>query len=425
MEWIQTRLSYLLEKNDSGVWGPEDKNLGLSILRSTNFTNEGSLDFSEITYRIVDERIVDDKTLKKGDILLERSGGSPTQPIGRVCYFELENQNHLFGNFISRLRTINKICLSKFLFWYLFYFHKSGKTFPLIKKTTGIQNLNYKLYLNTLIPLPPLSEQRRIVEILNQADEIRKLRKQANEKAEKIIPALFYEMFGDPTLNPKKYKIVELGSVTLDKPQYGINAGSTNYLEGSPRYIRITDVNNLGELNDIKVGVDYPNWKDYLLKWSDILFARSGATVGKTYLYKPEDGHCVFAGYMIKFSLDQNKINPWFAFYLTKTSHYENWVNSKRRAAAQPNINSKEYSSFTFPLPDLDEQNYFAEKALKVRSTLKSFSKSELKINSLFELLLSKAFDGSLTASWREANMKELLKEIEEQKKYLEGKINA
>ncbi len=403
MEWIHTKLNQLLEKNDSGVWGPEDKNLGISILRSNNFTNEGLLDFSELTYRIVDSRLIENKILKKGDILLERSGGSPNQPIGRVCYFESENQNHLFGNFISRLRTKNKICLSKYLFWYLFYFHKSGRTLLLTKKTIGIQNLHYKLYLNIDIPLPPLSEQQRIVEILDQADEIRKLRKQANEKAEKIIPALFYEMFGDIKSNPKNFRKVKMGDVLKVKSGYSLTSAMMNKDGIYPVYGG----------NGIN---GYHN--QFMFEESKIVIGRVGAYCGNVFYSKPKSWITDNAIYVSEKTSD---LIDEFLVYQLKVLN----LNRYAGRAGQPLISGNRIYPIEIIIPEKPLQDNFVRRLNNFENTFELRAKSYERINRLFDILLSKAFDGSLTASWRKAHMQELLKEMEEQKKYLEGKINA
>lgn len=335
-----------------------------------------------------------------------------------VCCIGTIGKVGIAGCEVATNQQINSLIFNKMVDpKYGYYYCKANNfLFQSVAPKAVVPILKKSIFEKIKITLPSPSEQRRIVEILEQADEIRKLRKQADEKAEKIIPALFYKMFGEPLTNPRNFKKIELGKLLVEKPKYGANASSIPYKDGTPRYIRITDINDFGELGSEKVGVVDSNWKEYALKWGDLLFARSGATVGKTYLYKPEDGDCVFAGYLIKYSLNKNKINPWFAFYLTKTEYYQSWKNSKMRIAAQPNINSKEYSSLLIPLPNKEEQDIFASRALILREIIMKNNLASEKINLLYETLISKAFDGSLTASWREAHMKELLKEMEEQK---------
>jgi type I restriction enzyme, S subunit len=291
--------------------------------------------------------------------------------------------------------------------------------------TARMQGANYpavteEVVRKATIPIPPLSEQQRIVEILDQADALRKKRAEADAKSEFILPALFYKMFGDPTTNPKGWEMVPLKGLSIGGQQYGANAKAIGWSEGMPRYVRITDIKEDGSLNprDIKT-LEIEDWKPYALEGGDLLFARSGATVGKTYLYQSDDGLCAFAGYLIRFKIDQSQINPWVVFALTQTSYYEGWVSSKRRTAAQPNINGQEYASLVIPKPTKKLQQTFAAAAKNVVILRNCRSKMIDKIESVFSLLLQHAFSGYLTANWREGHMKELLAEMEEQAKYL------
>ena len=128
-------------------------------------------------------------------------------------------------------------------------------------------------------------------------------------------------------------------------------------LQTDVRYIRITDIDADGNLQN-------EDWKTakkvdekYVLDENDILFARSGATAGKTFIYKREYGKAIFAGYMIRFRFDETQVNPLFVFYYTLSSRYRSWIETIQRPSGQPNINSREFKSFELPLPPLDTQN--------------------------------------------------------------------
>ena len=143
---------------------------------------------------------------------------------------------------------------------------------------------------------------------------------------------------------------------------YGANERA---IDGDPqtevRYIRITDIDDHGKLQN-------EDWKTakrvdekYALDENDILFARSGATAGKTFIYKSEYGKAIFAGYTIRFRFDRTKVNPLFVFYYTLLSRYRRWVRIIQRPSGQPNINSREFKSFELPLAPLDIQNHIVE----------------------------------------------------------------
>ena len=217
---------------------------------------------------------------------------------------------------------------------------------------------NMTALMSLPVPLPPLNEQRRIVGILNRAAKIERLRTEARDRLQQFIPALFIKMFGDPVTNPMRWPVYTLRELSTLGPQYGANARSTPFLKDQPRYIRITDIQKWGLSND-PVGVNLDNLEPYRLREGDILFARSGATVGKPYIYQNKDGPCVFAGYLIRFRLNENIIYPHVAFAFTQTDAYVRWVADKQRTAAQPNINGKEYATLNIFVPSLKKQREF------------------------------------------------------------------
>lgn len=154
-----------------------------------------------------------------------------------------------------------------------------------------------------------------------------------------------------------KYEVFPLKKFLIEKPQYGTaEIGLPRTSTQQPRYIRITDINDFGELDD-SLGATAENCSnEYFLYKNDLLFARSGATVGKTYLHKHLSYPAFFAGYMIRVRLDESTLLPDYLFAYTQTSFYKNWVDAIQRTAAQPNINAEEYASLPIPLPPLSVQ---------------------------------------------------------------------
>ena len=121
--------------------------------------------------------------------------------------------------------------------------------------------------------------------------------------------------------------------------------------------MRITDITEWGDLNDEKVSAKLDEEKEQeLLEEGDILFARTGATVGKTLMYKEAFGKCLFAGYLIRYRLKKEMILPKFLFYITHSDNYYKWVLENQKAAAQPNISAKLYNEYHVLYPPLSEQ---------------------------------------------------------------------
>ena len=187
----------------------------------------------------------------------------------------------------------------------------------------------------------------------------------ANERVGRRVDPLYLKNISHFRSIKTPYSLTPLGKLLIDKPEYGANERAIN---GNPetdvRYIRITDIDDYGNLlND--------DWKTaetihpkYLLQENDVLFARSGSA-GRAFVYKSQLGRAIFAGYLIRFKFDSAKVNPSFVFYYTLTKMYKLWVQSIQRTAVQANINAKEFQSLRIPLAPLDVQNRIVEEANK------------------------------------------------------------
>ncbi len=193
--------------------------------------------------------------------------------------------------------------------------------------------------------------------------------------------------------NKTEWREVELGDerICLISGEYGSGASASSF-DGKIRYIRITDIDENGNLRAEKVSPNKTEDK-YFLKRGDLLFARSGATVGKTYLHKKEDNF-QYAGYLIRFRFN-NKVVPEYAYFFTKTQKYLNWVSLVQNVVAQPNINAKQYSSLKIPLPFSDGKPDLKEQERIVRILEKAEKQKERgkKANELLDEYLKSVFN--------------------------------
>lgn len=245
------------------------------------------------------------------------------------------------------------------------------------------------------IPVPPLPVQKRIVAILERAERLKEKRQQANEDTNTIIQSIFSDMFGDPQTNEKDWKMTTLLDVSAEKPQYGSGAKAVNF-DNKLRYIRITDVDGKGDLRKDSVASPSEFEEKYLLKKGDLLFARSGATVGKTYLHQEEKDNSIYAGYMIRFRFNLEICNPGFIFALTRTKYYQNWLLGNQTQVAQPNINAQQYGGLKIFLPPIALQNKFASIVEKIESLKEKQKETTSDIGNLFDALMQAAFKGEL-----------------------------
>lgn len=157
----------------NGLWkGEKPPYVNIGVIRNTNFTKEGMLDDSDIAFLDVEERKYEKRRLKFGDIILEKSGGGPKQPVGRVALFDKNDGDYSFSNFTSALRVLEPRELDfRFLHKFLYWTYLSGVTEGMQSHSTGIRNLDGNAYKAIKISFPPLPEQQRIVKLLDNAFE--------------------------------------------------------------------------------------------------------------------------------------------------------------------------------------------------------------------------------------------------------------
>lgn len=158
----------------------------------------------------------------------------------------------------------------------------------------------------------------------------------------------------------KEWQEVTLADISIgNKGNYGIAASAVDYSDDLLTYLRITDISDDGVLNkDGLMSVDDKNAEKYILEPNDIVFARTGNSTGRSYFYDGRDGKLVYAGFLIKFSLDPKKLNPKFMRYYTISSVYKNWVASFSTGSTRGNINAQTYSNMKINLPPRNQQDF-------------------------------------------------------------------
>lgn len=156
---------------------------------------------------------------------------------------------------------------------------------------------------------------------------------------------------------PDEWIYKKLKYIIASPLMYGANETGNDFDEQCPRYIRITDINENNNLKEEgKLSLLPEVAKPYLLEDGDMLFARSGATVGKTFLYRKEYGKAAFAGYLIKARFNKDIVLPEYVYYSTLGSSYENWKNTVFTQATIQNIGADKYAVYQIPIPSIPEQ---------------------------------------------------------------------
>lgn len=274
------------------------------------------------------------------------------------------------------------------------------------------------------IPLPPPSEQRRIVEILDQADALRKKRAEADAKAQRILPALFHHMFGDPATNPKGWPIATIEQLLEIPPNYGTMIPGRTTLRGWLD-IRVANIaEGRLDLNDRKyVELQNNDVRRHEVRDGDLLLARaigSADHLGKCFVAYPAKEKWAFDSHIMRIRFDLRKAVPEFIkATLESPGGRTLFLQNTRHSAVQFNINAGEFCSLRIPLPPISLQRNFRVRSCDVASIQGRQNDGRCKLDTLFHAILHRAFTGDLTAKWREAHVKELLQEMEKQARCL------
>lgn len=328
----------------------------VTLLRANNI-QDGKVDFEDVLY-VDKSKVSQVQYLQKGDILVCASSGSKSI-VGKAASIDFDGE-YTFGAFCKVVRPIPEMAD------YLGVYFQSQIYRGIISKVAmgaNINNIRNEHIDNLEIPAKTSKEISGIVQRVKLLQYIIDHRKLELQKLDELVKARFVEMF-----ICKDNPMVTLDSLTLGKSEYGAQSASAEYDSNRPRYIRITDINDDGTLNnDIVSSANIEDDQRYKLTYGDFLFARMGATVGKTYAYK--SGDQIFAGYLIRYKLNLQKIMPEYLFAYTKLEKYKKWVLLNQSGAAQPGINAKKYGSLQIPLAPLEEQRAFTN---FVRQTDKS-----------------------------------------------------
>ena len=398
------RLGDVFEIQITGEWGSEctENETGTKVLRTTNFTPEGRISYDDVVVRSINESKVEKKRLHCGDIILEKSGGTEKTPVGRVvfCDESIEESIYLCNNFTQAMRVNQTIAIPRYVFYFMWNLHCSGRTDLLQNKTTGIRNLQVKSYLNEECPLPTLDEQRKIAVVLDKVSDLIAKRRQQLNKLDEMVKARFIEMFGDPMTNPHNLPKVILGSVLTIEPQNGLYKPQSDYVSdgtGVP-ILRIDSfyegkVSNLSSLK--RLICSEIELKRYSLYENDIVINRVNSIeyLGKCGLIQGLVENTVFESNMMRLHVDEHKFHPVYITKLLCSEFiYQQILRRAKKAVNQASINQKDVQSFVVYMPPIEQQDQFAAFVKQTDKSKLAIQKSLEKLEILKKALMQKYF---------------------------------
>ena len=386
----------------SGEWGTDDETgNGIPVLRTTNFTNEGIIDYSDVVTRKIVKKSIEEKYLRNGDIIIEKSGGSDKQPVGRVVYFDGPEDTYLFNNFTGLLRVKNrKKWHPRYVFYSLFSNYRSGGTCAFQNKTTGLHNLKTDDYISSFnVSEIDITTQKIICKKLDFVKSVITMRQQQLQKLDNLIKARFVEMFGDPEINEKdfvkapmgdyitlltdfssngSYKTLDSGVIMYDEPNYAWMVRTTDLESGDMTSIKYIDESAYELLSKSKI------------YGGEIIMNKIGSA-GKIYLMPQINIPASLGRNAFMFRYDE-RINVKFLYHLLTSEYGQREIQQYVRGAVTKTITKNDVRTVQIIVPPIELQNQFADFVKQVDKSKLAVQESLEKTQQLFDSLMQEYF---------------------------------
>ena len=369
--WEQRKLSEISDSFEYGLnAAATDYDGKHKYIRITDIDDTTHLFLQDnLTSPDIDFSNADDYLLQEGVILFARTGAS----VGKTYIYRRSDGMLYFAGFLIRAK-IKSDYDADFVFQNTLT-DNYDSYIRITSQRSGQPGVNAQEYGNFEISVPKLAEQQKIGAYFSQLDNLITLHQRKLDKLHKVKRSLLERMFPRNGANVPEIRFSgftdaweqrKLSEIS-DSFEYGLNAAATDY-DGKHKYIRITDIDDTTHLflqdNLTSPDIDFSNADDYLLQEGVILFARTGASVGKTYIYRRSDGMLYFAGFLIRAKI-KSDYDADFVFQNTLTDNYDSYIRITSQRSGQPGVNAQEYGNFEISVPKLAEQQkigaYFSQ----------------------------------------------------------------
>lgn len=355
----------------SGEWGIDDEvGDGIPVLRTTNFTNVGVVNYNNVVTRIITKKNIDEKYLRKGDIIIEKSGGSDNFPVGRVVYFDGDENTYLFNNFTGLLRVKNQdIWYSKYVFYSLFANYKRGGTRIFENKTTGIHNLKIDDYVSRYEVVEfDKNKQILICEKLDKLFDVIKLREREIQLLDNLIKARFVEMFG--SIYDGKFDMKILPDIVCDdknsikRGPFGGALKKDDFVdEGYLVYEQRHAIHNDFEYAKYYITKEkYEDMIGFKVVPGDLIISCSGVTLGRIAEIPEGAKEGIINQALLKISLDQVVMLNKFFIQQFRSEEIQDILFGFSRGSGIPNMPSmSEVKAVKFICPPLELQKQYCD----------------------------------------------------------------
>ena len=359
----------------NGLWtGKKPPFINIAVIRNTNFSKDCRLTMNDVAMIDVEVKQFASRKLKIGDIIIEKSGGSDKQPVGRPVLFNIPEGDYSFSNFTSTLRVNDQsVILPEYLHKFLYKFYLTGKTAEMQSKTTGLRNLDFNAYKAIKVPVPSIEEQQRIVDELDLLTGIIDKKNAQLRDLDALTKSIFYEMFGDPNSNERGWKYKALGEACSLKAGKGIKA-SELFEEQTPGLYPCFGGNGIrGYIAKKSHKGTYP------------IIGRQGALCGNVQLASEE----FYATEHAVVCTPEKGLNAVFTYYALLAMN----LNQYATGVAQPGLAVKTLLPLPIVIPPMDLQEVFAEKVSGINIQKALLNGSMDQINTLYQSRMAYYFD--------------------------------
>lgn len=374
----------------SGEWGTDDETgCGIPVLRTTNFTNEGIVNYRNVVTRTITKKKIAEKYLRQGDIIIEKSGGSDKQPVGRVIYFDGPDSTYLFNNFTGLLRVKDRnVWYPRYVFYSLFFNYRRGGTKAFENKTTGLHNLKVDDYVSRCeVRVENIQKQVAICEQLDRIFDIIRARQQQLQKLDELIKARFVELFGDG--NHPHIALIDL-IIEGAGLSYGIVQPGDDGT-GDMGVLRPVDMVD-GKISTASIKYIDRSIGDGFKKtelYGDELLITVRGTTGITALTDIRfNGMNVTRGIAVV-RYDRNKINPVYLNAYLNTDESQRYIQEHTRGATLQQISLSDLRVQQIMVPPLalqEQMAAFIEQTDKSKSVVqKALDEAQLLFDSLMQ----------------------------------------
>jgi restriction endonuclease S subunit len=396
-EWTILPISNLTETSQYGTSAKAGSEGSYPILRMGNITRDGHLDLSDLKYIDLMPSELGKYTTRSGDILFNRTNSA--ELVGKTAVVR-EEEPYAFAGYLVRLRT-NSLADPHYVSAYLNSPNGKRKLRSMAKSIVGMANINARELSSIRIPVPPLDEQRRIAAILDQADALRRKRREALARLSDLVWANFVDAFGDPLAGAQKWPLSRLGAHLVEVTN-GLTRRRTEGDQGDDIVLRLRDI-RAGSIefeDPNRITLSEKEKRKYQVRPDDILFIRVNGNpdyVGRCAQFSGFDEDVFFNDHIMRVRVRRDSINPDFLqTFLNSEAGRRQIAIHKKTSAGQHTINQDGLSQIVLSIPPIDRQDRFSNQSASIRTQIRVAEEHLAHLDALFASLQHRAFRGEL-----------------------------